>query len=263
MKARPIVKRGFGSDVSPLPLRMKICLPSCEKIAPVGYQPVGMKPSGALEPGLDTSTTATTLLSAFATSNCLSSGDRLTEFGVEPGGASGNIDTPIRSTTRRVSTSITETVLVFAQATKRRASSFVSTIAFGCSPVAISPAASSVHASNINTFAPPQSDTNNVSPSCETVTLYGSAANSTVRITRPLARSIRLSVCPTTSTAYNRSPSGEAATPPTKLCACGLSLLSHCDAGSNGRPTTRSTDLLRMPLRQRSSWIVPLPPPDT
>jgi hypothetical protein len=53
-------------------------MPSRLNIAPVGYQPVGMKPSTSLAPGFDTSTTATALLSALATSSRVSSADRLT-----------------------------------------------------------------------------------------------------------------------------------------------------------------------------------------
>src|SRR5689334_1422515 len=98
------MKRGLGDEVSPLPLSTKIWRPSRLNIAPVGYQPVGMKPSTSLWPGVATSITATVLLSALATSRRLSSGDRLTEFGVDPGGALADIDTLICSTARRRST---------------------------------------------------------------------------------------------------------------------------------------------------------------
>ena len=60
---------GLAAGVSPLPLSTKICLPSRLNTAPVGYQPVGMKPSTKLRPPLLTSTTATALMSAFATSS--------------------------------------------------------------------------------------------------------------------------------------------------------------------------------------------------
>src|SRR5712691_7350936 len=43
----------------------------------VGYQPVGMKPLTALAPGRLTSTTATALLSALATSSVRPSGERV------------------------------------------------------------------------------------------------------------------------------------------------------------------------------------------
>src|SRR5262249_21947414 len=81
--------RTFGADASPLPLRMNTWRPSRLIDAAVGYQPVGMNPSTWLRPGTETSTTATVLLSAFATSSRLSSGDRLTQLGVDPDGASG------------------------------------------------------------------------------------------------------------------------------------------------------------------------------
>jgi hypothetical protein len=108
--------------------------PSRLNIAAVGYQPVGMKPATSLAAGFSTFTTATVLLSAFATSSCFSSGERLTWFGVEPGGALGNRPTAICSTARFEGTSIAHTAFVLAQETKRRVPSFVSAIAFGCSP---------------------------------------------------------------------------------------------------------------------------------
>jgi hypothetical protein len=76
-------------EVRPLPLRMKIRLPSPLKRAAVGYQPVGMKPRTSLSPGRDTSTTATALLSALATSRVFPSGDNPRPLGVLPGGALG------------------------------------------------------------------------------------------------------------------------------------------------------------------------------
>ncbi len=57
----------FAEGESPLPLSTKICLPSRLYTAPVGYQPVGMKPSTKLRPPLLTSMTARALMSAFAT----------------------------------------------------------------------------------------------------------------------------------------------------------------------------------------------------
>src|SRR5471032_1753966 len=123
----------------------------------------------------ETSITATVLLSAFATSIRFSSGERLTEFGVDPGGASGNIEILTRSTACLAATSTTHTAFVLAQATNRRLPSRVSAIALGCSPTAISPFGSNDHASNMRTFAPPQIDTNRVRPSADTTHVYGSA----------------------------------------------------------------------------------------
>jgi hypothetical protein len=127
-----------------------------------------MVPSAALRPGRETSTAATVLLSAFATSSVLPSADSATAFGVEPGGAFGKSDVPICSTARRAATSIAQTAFVFAHATKRRAPSGDSAIALGCSPVATSPPGSSVSASKSRTRAPPHDDTNSVLPSRDT-----------------------------------------------------------------------------------------------
>src|ERR1043166_7708100 len=146
-----------------------------------------MNPSTSLAPGFDTSTTATVLLSALATSSRLPSGDRLTWFGVDPGGAFGNIAIEICSTAAARATSIAQTAFVLAHATNSRRPSLVIASAFGCSPVAISPRLSSVRASKTSTFAPPQSDTYSVEPSGDTRHEYGSAGSATVRITRPLA----------------------------------------------------------------------------
>src|SRR5207249_5313419 len=146
-------------------------------MAAVGYQPVGTNPFTVLAPGFETSTTATTLLSAFATSRRRSPGDRLTWFGVDPGGAFGNIATEICSDARREATSIPQTAFVFAHATNSRLPSRVIAIAFGCSPVAISPIGSSDQVSNSITPAAPQTDTNNVDPSGDTTQVYGSAGN--------------------------------------------------------------------------------------
>ena len=96
-------------------------------------------------------------------------------MGVDPGGAFGNSATAICSTAPAVATSIAQTAFVFAHATNSRLPSLVSAIAFGCSPTTISPRGSSVFASNISTFAPPQSETNSVEPSGDTTHVYGSA----------------------------------------------------------------------------------------
>src|SRR4051812_7151070 len=83
------MRGGITPVPGPLPLRMKIRFPSRLKSAPVGYQPVGMKPSTLLRTLLLTSTTSTALLSASATSSFCPSGDNATEFGVDVAGADG------------------------------------------------------------------------------------------------------------------------------------------------------------------------------
>ncbi len=153
-----------------------------------------MNPSTSLLPGLATSTTATVLLSALATSRRLSSGERLTWFGVDPGGACGNIDTEICSAARPASRSIAQTALVLAQATKRRLPSRVSAIALGCSPTTISPRGSNDHASSFNTFAPPQMETKSVFPSGDTRQVYASAGSPMLRRTWPVCRSTTLKI---------------------------------------------------------------------
>ena len=80
---------GFGEGMSPFPLEIRICLPSFENTAAVGYQPVGMNPSTKLRAGLLTSMTATALMSAFATISVRPSGESATELGVAVGGAWG------------------------------------------------------------------------------------------------------------------------------------------------------------------------------
>ena len=67
--------RGFGIDVRPLPESTRIRRPSGVNRTPVGYQPVGMKPATRLADGRATSTTATALLSALATSSVRPSGE--------------------------------------------------------------------------------------------------------------------------------------------------------------------------------------------
>src|SRR6266568_5113062 len=102
----------------------------------VGYQPVGMKPFTALAPGRPTSTTATALLSALATSSVLPSGERPRAFGVLPAGAPGCSATETCSFAVREARSTTHTAFVLAHATNNRAPSFDSAIALGCSPTA-------------------------------------------------------------------------------------------------------------------------------
>src|SRR5690349_24844324 len=89
--------RGFGSLVKPLPFRTKNRDPSRAHTTDVGYQPTGTHPSTLLAPGLVTSTMATVLLSAFATSNRPPSGDSARLFGVVPTGAFGYKATEICS----------------------------------------------------------------------------------------------------------------------------------------------------------------------
>ena len=124
----------------------------------VGYQPVGTKPWKRLSPGRVTSTTASVLLSAFATSSVRPSGDRASALGVDPGGALGESAMPIRSVTRREARSTAQTAFVFAQATNSVRPSFDSTIAFGCSPTGTSAITASVRGSSARTRAPPQTE---------------------------------------------------------------------------------------------------------
>src|SRR3954469_10866840 len=122
------------AEPRPLPLMMRICLPSRENTAPVGYHPVGMKPSTLLRAPLLMSTTATALLSALATSRVRPSGEIATEFGVDVGGASGYRFEEICSIASREKVSNTHTAALLPQDTNRRRPSFDSVIAFGCSP---------------------------------------------------------------------------------------------------------------------------------
>src|SRR5215203_3346250 len=126
--------RGLAAEVSPLPLRMKIRLPSRLHWAAVGYQPVGMRPRTTLAPGRETSTTATVLLSALATRSVWPSGDRPRPLGVLPGGVAGLRASEICSLAARAARSTTQTALVLAQATNSRPPSFDRAMAFGCSP---------------------------------------------------------------------------------------------------------------------------------
>ena len=155
----PVGPRGLGSDASPLPLSTRIRLPSGANSTPVGYQPVGMKPSTSLRPGVSTSTTATVLLSAFATSSVPPSGDSASAFGVLPTGAFGYSATEICSFAVPDARSTTHTALVFAQATNSRLPSAERSIAFGCPPTSNSAVCFRVTGSKARTFPPPQSET--------------------------------------------------------------------------------------------------------
>src|SRR2546423_9507341 len=81
---------GFADEDNPFPERISTCRASRVKIAPVGYQPVGMKPSTNDRAGLLTSIHAALLVSALATSSVRPSGESATASGVEVGGCSGN-----------------------------------------------------------------------------------------------------------------------------------------------------------------------------
>ena len=120
-----------GSLAKPLPFKTKKRDPSRANMTEVGYQPTGTHPSTVLPHGLVTSTTATVLLSALATSSLVPSGDNARLFGVVPTGALGYNATEICSFADRVAKSTTHTAFVFAHATNNRAPSCDWTIAFG------------------------------------------------------------------------------------------------------------------------------------
>src|SRR5262245_35557023 len=123
--------RGFGSLVRPLPFSTKNRVPSAANMTDVGYQPTGTHPSTLLAPGFVTSTTATVLLSALATSSFVPSGDSARLFGVVPTGALGYNATEICSLADREARSTTHTAFVFAQATNSRLPSLDCIIALG------------------------------------------------------------------------------------------------------------------------------------
>src|SRR5512135_2717316 len=104
-------------EVVPLPLATQSALPSRATRTEVGYQPVGMNPSGVLPPNSLTFTTATLFVSALAMNSIDPSGERLKELGVLPAGAFGAIAVPIVSTDLPASASKTETELRLALAT--------------------------------------------------------------------------------------------------------------------------------------------------
>src|SRR5713226_5858181 len=129
---------GLGATgINPLPLRTRISLPSRENTAPVGYHPTGMKPSKKLLAPLLMSTTATALISAFATSIDRPSGEIATELGVDVGGASGNRFVEICSIGSPENVSSTQTAALLPHATNSRLASADSAMALGCSPVII------------------------------------------------------------------------------------------------------------------------------
>ncbi len=123
--------RGFAREALPLPFATRSCLPSGVTRTEVGYQPTGIKPSERLLPGVLTSKTATTLLSAFATNSMLSSRERARLFGVEPKRASGRSAAQIVSRGFPDSVFRTVTVFRFALATKSVLPDLLRTISHG------------------------------------------------------------------------------------------------------------------------------------
>src|SRR5213083_1235597 len=113
---------------------MKRRLLSGETETAVGYQPVGMKPRTRLEPARETSTTATALLSAFATKSDLPSGESARAFGVVPAGEEGVSVTRTFSLTWPPAISSASTVSSLPQDTKRRPSG-ENARSFGWGPV--------------------------------------------------------------------------------------------------------------------------------
>ena len=107
----------LARELCPLPLATKIVLPSRETRTEVGYQPVGMKPSGVLAPGSLTFTTARLLVLALATKRIDSSAESASELGVQPGGRVGSMAVPIVSMALPAAVSITLTELRLALAT--------------------------------------------------------------------------------------------------------------------------------------------------
>src|SRR5439155_21425263 len=110
----------LGAGLRPFPFNTKICLPSRLNIAPVGYQPVGMKPCTKLSELLLISTTATVFVSAFATSSVCPSGENASELGVAVGGACGKRLIEICSMASHEPVSNTQTAAVLLDATNRR-----------------------------------------------------------------------------------------------------------------------------------------------
>src|SRR5208337_2382069 len=101
----------------PLPLATQIALPLRANRTEVGYQPVGMKPSGVLAPGSLTLTTARLLVLALATSRIDSSAESASALGVQPAGAPESMAVPIVSMAFAATVSMTLTELRLALAT--------------------------------------------------------------------------------------------------------------------------------------------------
>src|SRR5881275_2189928 len=83
------LKNGFGRVWFPFPTPTSSVLLSGVTATAVGYQPVGTNPLTTLSFCFSTSTTATQLLSAFATYSVFPSGATATASGVLPSGALG------------------------------------------------------------------------------------------------------------------------------------------------------------------------------
>src|SRR5262245_37347371 len=79
----------FAKEVDPFPLVTQSVLPSRLTRTLVGYQPVGMNPSGVECAGSLTFTIARSLVLALATKRMDPSGESASEFGVQPDGAFG------------------------------------------------------------------------------------------------------------------------------------------------------------------------------
>src|SRR5579872_786611 len=155
----PPVRGKLGLDSRPLPTPTNSFFPSRETATAVGYQPVGMKPRTRLSAVLETSITATSLLSAFVTNSRVPSGESANALGVLPVGALGNSDVRIVSWTVLSPASITLTELPPEFATNSRLPSGEKSSATGCRPTAITPAGTNVAALNTETDASPWSAT--------------------------------------------------------------------------------------------------------
>src|SRR5262249_49594758 len=119
-----------------------------------------------------TRTTATSLLSAFATKSIWLSRSSVRALGVEPSGEFGVRAVEMRSITCRVLVSITATVLSLAQDTNSRPS-FDRAMSFGLSPTAMRPVTRSVLTSMTLTDALAQLETYNVWPLSLSTSEYG------------------------------------------------------------------------------------------
>ncbi len=208
--------RGLDWDVRPLPAMTRMRLPSEVKRVPVGYQPTGRKPF-TRDSRDATLTTATVLLSAFATRSVPPSGESPRALGVLPAGAFGSRAIEIRSVTFREARSTAQTAFVLAQATKTEAPSRESTMAAGCSPTSTSPWTARLAGSTSRIREPPQSETRRVFPSFDRRHVYGSAGSVTTRSTRPDSRSTAESVSSSGLTMKSRRPSAETSRPARKL----------------------------------------------
>ena len=175
-----------------------------------------MKPRTLLLPGAVTSTTATLLLSALATSSVLPSGDSASAFGVVPGGAFGKSATPICST-ERLRREIHDPDRVRVRAGDEQPRSVLRqqhrVRVFADGDVVLELERLGVEGEDL--AAAPERD-EQVFPSADTTDVYGSELRCAFRSTLRRSRSISDTAVPKTCTAYSRRPSGETETPPTK-----------------------------------------------